>query len=45
MHAEGIGFVVAAYVAAWLAMVGYQVWLYAVLRRAREEYDRAGGSK
>jgi len=35
MEREGLGFVITAYAATWVAMLGYLVWLRGALRRAR----------
>jgi CcmD family protein len=43
MHQEGLEFVIAAYAATWVAVLGYLVWLRGALRRARAQYEKAGG--
>jgi CcmD family protein len=45
MHQVGIEFVIAAYSATWVAVLGYLVWLRSALKRSRELYEQAGGSK
>jgi CcmD family protein len=39
--AEGMGYIVAAYVVTWIGLVGYAVRLMGVSRRAREQFERA----
>jgi CcmD family protein len=45
MHQEGLGFVIAAYAATWVAVLGYLVWLRGALRRARAQYEKSGGTQ
>jgi CcmD family protein len=46
--ADGMGYIVAAYVVTWVGLAGYAVRLVGVSRRAREQFERAsrdaGGS-
>lgn len=39
--AEANGFIVAAYVVAWLGLLGYGAWLHGASRRARAEFEEA----
>lgn len=43
MGTEGIGFVVAAYAATWIVVLGYLWRLRGALKRARDLYEQAGG--
>jgi CcmD family protein len=44
MASAGAGFVIAAFAATWVVVIGYLIHLRRVLARAREQYERAGGS-
>lgn len=39
--AEANGFIVAAYVVAWVGILGYAFYLHGASRRARVEYEEA----
>jgi CcmD family protein len=45
MEREGLGYVITAYAATWVAMLGYLVWLRGALRRARAQYEKSGGTQ
>jgi hypothetical protein len=46
--ADGMGYIVAAYVVTWVGLIGYAIRLVGVARRAQEQLERAsrdaGGS-
>ena len=37
-------FIIAAYAAAWIAVIGYWVFVHRALRRARAHYEEAAAS-
>ena len=39
--ADANGFIVAAYVVAWIGLLGYGFYLHGTSRRARAEYEEA----
>jgi hypothetical protein len=42
--AGGTGFVITAFTATWVVMIGYLLWLRVALKRARQQYAQSGGS-
>jgi CcmD family protein len=38
-------YVIAAFAATWVVVIGYVVWLEIALKRARKQYERSGGTR
>jgi hypothetical protein len=43
--ASGPGFVIAAFVATWIVVLGYLIRLHFVVKNSRRMYEEAGGSQ
>jgi CcmD family protein len=42
---DGTGYVITAFVATWVVVIGYLIRLHVALKRAREQYEQSGGTQ